>query len=213
MLREAASSRARRVSEDAQPPAKSTTPRKVRCGRFGHTAGPSDATPNRCFFGFPMLSASAFALVLASTSDPRPRTRSTHSAQMTMAELMREEEERYDEAEATKRDHAKHAQSLSGSGKDLGTLSNRRGSTARSGLPTHREDPTDDEDDDAIDTTQAKLWNEKELEHMMEDVAVRLTEVTTAPILQKKGCPQSKKTVSFFLKEVVFIASTFASNT
>ena len=92
--------------------------------------------------------------------------------------MLREEEERAERAEKAK------AASHSGASRDVrGVDANRRRSDARSALRTHREENPDANDandandaacaDESPRTHRAKLWNEEELERVMEGVAVR----------------------------------------
>ena len=84
--------------------------------------------------------------------------------------MLREEEERAERAEKAK------AASHSGASRDVHGDASRRRSDARSALRTHPEETLDDpaNANDPPRTHQStKLWNEEELEHVMEDVAVR----------------------------------------
>ena len=88
-----------------------------------------------------------------------------------MVDIMREEQERAERAEKAR------AASHSGASRDVGGAdAHRRRSDARSALRTHREENIDDDDaanaNGSTRAHQAKLWNEEELEHVMEDVAV-----------------------------------------
>ncbi|MDB9924874.1 hypothetical protein OAD67_01290 [bacterium] len=90
---------------------------------------------------------------------------------ISMFGLLAEEEEKFEEKKKAER------VSLSGSAKDLAS----QNPLVRAALPTHKEEPAAE---NTIDTSQAKLWNEQELEHMMEDVAVRLRrESMSSPML------------------------------
>ena len=84
--------------------------------------------------------------------------------------MLREEEERAERAEKAK------AASHSGASRDVRGDASRRRSDARSALRTHSEETLDDpaNANEPPRTHQStKLWNEEELEHVMEDVAVR----------------------------------------
>ena len=84
--------------------------------------------------------------------------------------MLREEEERAERAEKAK------AASQSGASRDGHGDASRRRSDARSALRTHPEETLDDpaNANEPPRTHQStKLWNEEELEHVMEDVAVR----------------------------------------
>ena len=84
--------------------------------------------------------------------------------------MLREEEERAERAEKAK------AASHSGASRDVHGDASRRRSDARSALRTHPEETLDDpaNANEPPRTHQStKLWNEEELEHVMEDVAVR----------------------------------------
>ena len=84
--------------------------------------------------------------------------------------MLREEEERAERAEKGK------AASQSGASRDGHGDASRRRSDARSALRTHPEETLDDpaNANEPPRTHQStKLWNEEELEHVMEDVAVR----------------------------------------
>ena len=84
--------------------------------------------------------------------------------------MLREEEERAERAEKAK------AASHSGASRDVRGDASRRRSDARSALRTHSEETLDDPTNanEPPRTHQStKLWNEEELEHVMEDVAVR----------------------------------------
>lgn len=93
------------------------------------------------------------------------------SAQISIMDMLREEEERAERAEKAR------AASHSGASRDVGGAdAHRRRSDARSALRTHREENIDDDDSANANGSprahRAKLWNEEELEHVMEDVAV-----------------------------------------
>ena len=84
--------------------------------------------------------------------------------------MLREEEERAERAEKAK------AASHSGASRDVHGDASRRRSDARSALRTHPEETLDDpaNANDPPRTHQStKLWNEEELERVMEGVAVR----------------------------------------
>ena len=84
--------------------------------------------------------------------------------------MLREEEERAERAEKAK------AASHSGASRDVRGDASRRRSDARSALRTHPEETLDDPanaNEPSRTHQSTKLWNEEELEHVMEDVAVR----------------------------------------
>ena len=90
--------------------------------------------------------------------------------QISIVDMLREEEERAERAEKAK------AASHSGASRDVRGDASRRRSDARSALRTHSEETLDDpaNANEPPRTHQStKLWNEEELEHVMEDVAVR----------------------------------------
>jgi hypothetical protein len=147
-------------------PAEGTATREIR--GHGHPFGGTRLVPP--------VSVSRF--VIARVSLVRLTSPFTHplpapfvSAQVSIVEVLREEQERAARAEKAR------AASHSGASRDVGGAdAHRRRSDARSALRTHREENIDD--DDAANANgsprahQAKLWNEEELEHVMEDVAV-----------------------------------------
>lgn len=107
--------------------------------------------------------------------------------------MLREEEERAERAEKAK------AASQSGASRDVHGDASRRRSDARSALRTHPEETLDDpaNANEPPRTHQStKLWNEEELEHVMEDVAVRRPRraffcfLFFSP-LRRSGCPLS----------------------
>jgi hypothetical protein len=108
--------------------------------------------------------------------------------------MLREEEERAERAEKAK------AASHSGASRDVHGDASRRRSDARSALRTHPEETLDDpaNANEPPRTHQStKLWNEEELEHVMEDVAVRRPPrrffflfLFFSP-LRRSGCPLS----------------------
>jgi hypothetical protein len=183
LLREASSSWARFSSQGVQPadpPASLTSPRKVRRRAIRTTRAVYDANRNeRAWFLFFTATLSARTRS-RSASSPFPVSHLTLSllrhasrarAQISIVDLLKEEEERA-ERESQKRENTRA--STSGSARDLGggSEANRRRSDARSALPTHQETIADDASAREIIQT-AKLWNEEELGHVMEDVAVR----------------------------------------
>lgn len=107
--------------------------------------------------------------------------------------MLREEEERAERAEKAK------AASQSGASRDVHGDASRRRSDARSALRTHPEETLDDpaNANEPPRTHQStKLWNEEELEHVMEDVAVRRPRrafccfsLASSPL--RSGCPLS----------------------
>ena len=108
--------------------------------------------------------------------------------------MLREEEERAERAEKAK------AASQSGASRDVHGDASRRRSDARSALRTHPEETLDDPNANANEPPRThqstKLWNEEELEHVMEDVAVRRPRraffcfLFFSP-LRRSGCPLS----------------------
>lgn len=147
-------------------PAEGTATREIR--GHGHPSGGRRLVPP----------VSVSRLVIARVSLVRLTSPFTHSlpapfvsAQISIMDMLREEEERAERAEKAR------AASHSGASRDVGGANaHRRRSDARSALRTHREENIDD--DDAANANgsprahRAKLWNEEELEHVMEDVAV-----------------------------------------
>ena len=102
------------------------------------------------------------------------------------------EEERAERAEKAK------AASHSGASRDVRGDASRRRSDARSALRTHPEETLDDPanaNEPSRTHQSTKLWNEEELEHVMEDVAVRRPPrrffLSSFSPLRRSGCPLS----------------------
>lgn len=204
LLRAASSSRARPASQGVQsdPPTSFTSPRKVRRrARFAGTATLARRRRRRVRPSRPRPRAEARHHARLAPAPELPRTASPAPfcvTQISIMDMLREEQERAERAEKAK------AASHSGASRDVrGVGADRRQSDARSALRTPREENLDADEanvdnnavcaDESPHANRAKLWNEEELEHVMEDVAVRhpKTRIYFFDVAPPLGCPLS----------------------